>query len=147
MYMNSLWGYLILFKIQELEKLFQDKNEGSTWRNALYSEWLGYTTKAILKVDDSLKDKMIRRNHNESLRNGTFENNRSSNVNYYLNPNSNNTYRIINNIMNSAKIPTESNYLESQPDINTDRELISDRDDINKENIHIEMKKLQKLEK
>jgi hypothetical protein len=147
MYTNFLWGYLILFKIQELEKLFQDKNEGSTWRNALYSVWLGYTTKAIIKVDDKVKAKMMRKKHHDSLRNGTFEHIQLSYLNNNIKENPNNANRIINDFIESARITTESNYLVSQPNINTDRDLLSDRDPVNKENILIEMKKLQKLEK
>jgi hypothetical protein len=31
-----------------------DKDEGTLWRNALYSIWLGYTTSAIMRVDQAV---------------------------------------------------------------------------------------------
>ena len=32
--------------------MFLDKDDGITWKNALYAIWLGYTTKTIISVDN-----------------------------------------------------------------------------------------------
>jgi hypothetical protein len=50
--------YVYEFPLTVLEKLFLDKDEGVLWKNALYSIWLGYTTKAIMDVDEKVRKKM-----------------------------------------------------------------------------------------
>jgi len=49
--------YVYEFPLGELEKLFKDKNEGTLWRNALFSIWLGYITSAIVGVDQAVISK------------------------------------------------------------------------------------------
>ena len=37
-----------------MEKLFTHKDDGTLWRNALYSIWLSYTTSAIVRIDQAV---------------------------------------------------------------------------------------------
>jgi hypothetical protein len=53
--------YVYEFPLAVLEKLFLDKDEGVLWKNALYSMWLGYTTKAIINVDEKVRKQMQRK--------------------------------------------------------------------------------------
>ncbi len=83
----------------------------------------------------------------DSNRNATLDQpNQQSYINSKFKDNPNNTNNM-NHLYNADSIPTENNYLISHPHTKTDRELLCDRDPINNENILIEMKKLQKLEK
>lgn len=46
--------YVYEFPLSVLEKMFSIKDEGILFKNALYSIWLTYTTKAIEKVDEEV---------------------------------------------------------------------------------------------
>ena len=39
--------------------MFQDKDDGIIWKNALYSIWLGYTTKAVESVDEKVTKREV----------------------------------------------------------------------------------------
>jgi hypothetical protein len=42
--------------------MFNDPNDGTIWRNGLYSIWLGYTTSAIRNIDEKVITNIEKRN-------------------------------------------------------------------------------------
>jgi hypothetical protein len=46
--------YIYIFNIKDLEVIFEDGEYGTLFRNSIYSIWLHYTSKAVVKLDNQL---------------------------------------------------------------------------------------------
>jgi hypothetical protein len=56
--------YIYIFDIKELEAIFEDGEFGTLFRNSIYSIWLHYTSKAVIRLDEQIHSnkKRISRN-------------------------------------------------------------------------------------
>ncbi len=110
----------------------------------MYSVWLGYTTKAIIGVDDKVKSKMQKKRLAMGIIN--HFGNESCDIRAIINNNRpNQIFENDSQAPNTGRLANENNFLLTVPD--SHRELISDKEQINSENVFIEMKKLGGLNK
>lgn len=47
--------YIYIFDIKDLELIFEDGEYGTLFKNSIYSIWLHYTSKAVVKLDEQLE--------------------------------------------------------------------------------------------
>ena len=55
--------YIYIFDIKDLEELFDDGEHGTLFRNSIYSIWLHYTSKVVIRLDN-LIGSMMKNNNN-----------------------------------------------------------------------------------
>jgi hypothetical protein len=111
-----------------LEKLFTHKDDGTLWRNALYSIWLSYTTSAIVRIDQAViqnADKK-KRDIETKFTEENFHDNENKDSDY-----SNDFERIEKMRYNENKFNINTGRNTSYPFIDTDKNLDVDLNEVN----------------